>query len=252
MTVNVTDVQVLDNPTAFLNPFQFEISFECLTALQDDLEWKVIYVGSAVDEKCDQVLDSVQVGPLQAGFMKFVFQVCTPFTDFPILFLTRNFLDFEFQVDPPDWGKIPAADLLEVTVVLLTCSYRSKEFIRVGYYVANEYTDPELKENPPAVPVIEKIQRHILADQPRVTKWQICWDDQPIAAAPSSDITVQQNTSATPTTPADTDATMMDEVLGQGDSMHSIADDHQQQQQAQQQYLTAMHQNQTLTPVVGI
>eukprot|EP00301_Raphidiophrys_heterophryoidea_P018588 c3587_g1_i1.p1 GENE.c3587_g1_i1~~c3587_g1_i1.p1 ORF type:complete len:248 (-),score=62.24 c3587_g1_i1:174-863(-) len=229
MTVNVTDVQVLDNPTAFLNPFQFEISFECLTALQDDLEWKVIYVGSAVDEKCDQVLDSVQVGPLQAGFMKFV-----------------------FQVDPPDWGKIPAADLLEVTVVLLTCSYRSKEFIRVGYYVANEYTDPELKENPPAVPVIEKIQRHILADQPRVTKWQICWDDQPIAAAPSSDITVQQNTSATPTTPADTDATMMDEVLGQGDSMHSIADDHQQQQQAQQQYLTAMHQNQTLTPVVGI
>jgi len=133
MTINVTDVQVLDNPSNFMNPFQFEISFECLTALQDDLEWKLIYVGSAEDDKCDQVLDSVQVGPVQSGFMKFV-----------------------FQVDPPDSSKIPVSDLLEVTVVLLTCSYRGKEFIRVGYYVANEYMEPELKETPPAVPVLEK------------------------------------------------------------------------------------------------
>ena len=36
-----------------------------------------------------------------------------------------------------------------VTVVLLTCAYRSQEFIRVGYYVNNEYENPELKENPP-------------------------------------------------------------------------------------------------------
>lgn len=28
--INVTDVQVLDNPTKFTNPFQFEITFECL------------------------------------------------------------------------------------------------------------------------------------------------------------------------------------------------------------------------------
>jgi hypothetical protein len=28
--INVTNVQVLDNPTKFTNPFQFEITFECL------------------------------------------------------------------------------------------------------------------------------------------------------------------------------------------------------------------------------
>ena len=36
-------------------------------------------------------------------------------------------------------------DVVGVTVILLTCSYRSQEFIRVGYYVCNEYTDPELQ-----------------------------------------------------------------------------------------------------------
>lgn len=44
-----------------------------------------------------------------------------------------------------------------MTVVLLTCSYRDKEFVRVGYYVNNEYTEEEMKENPPARPVIEKV-----------------------------------------------------------------------------------------------
>jgi len=33
--VNITNVAVLDNPTAFLNPFQFEISYECLVPLDD-------------------------------------------------------------------------------------------------------------------------------------------------------------------------------------------------------------------------
>ena len=33
--VNVTNVTVLDNPSMFLNPFQFEISYECLVPLND-------------------------------------------------------------------------------------------------------------------------------------------------------------------------------------------------------------------------
>jgi histone chaperone ASF1 len=47
--------------------------------------------------------------------------------------------------------------------------------VRVGYYVNNEYTDPELAENPPARPVIEKIKRNILAEKPRVTRFAIKW-----------------------------------------------------------------------------
>ena len=40
-----------------------------------DIEWKVIYIGSAEDEAYDQTLDSVLIGPLQVGSMKFVLEV---------------------------------------------------------------------------------------------------------------------------------------------------------------------------------
>ena len=40
-----------------------------------DLEWKIIYVGSASSETHDQVLDTVLVGPIPVGRHKFVFQV---------------------------------------------------------------------------------------------------------------------------------------------------------------------------------
>lgn len=50
-----------------------------------------------------------------------------------------------------------------VTVVLITCTYRGQEFIRIGYYVNNEYTDPELRENPPLKPDYAQVtNRHIL------------------------------------------------------------------------------------------
>lgn len=59
----------------------------------------------------------------------------------------------------------------------MTCSYRQQEFVRVGYFINNEYTDPELRENPPSQPIFEKVQRIILADKPRVTRFKINWDD---------------------------------------------------------------------------
>lgn len=40
-----------------------------------DLEWQIIYVGSASDDTCDQTLDSVLVGPVQQGRHRFVFEV---------------------------------------------------------------------------------------------------------------------------------------------------------------------------------
>ena len=71
---------------------------------------------------------------------------------------------FFIQADPPEPSKIPREDAVGVTVVLLTCSYRKAEFIRVGYYVNNEYFDPELKENPPAEPDFEKVFTIFLED----------------------------------------------------------------------------------------
>lgn len=82
-----------------------------------------------------------------------------------------------FQADPPDVSRIPEQDALGVTIVLLTCAYRGQEFVRVGYFINNDYSDQELRENPPAKPLFDKMTRNILATKPRVTRFKINWDD---------------------------------------------------------------------------
>lgn len=77
------------------------------------------------------------------------------------------------QADPPDPSKIREEDIIGVTVLLLTCSYLGQEFVRVGYYVNNDYDDEQLREEPPPKLLIDKVQRNILADKPRVTKFPI-------------------------------------------------------------------------------
>ncbi len=46
-----------------------------LCPLPTDLEFKVVYVGSAESETTDQVLESVMVGPVPMGASKFVLEV---------------------------------------------------------------------------------------------------------------------------------------------------------------------------------
>lgn len=77
------------------------------------------------------------------------------------------------QADPPDPSKIPEEDIIGVTVLLLTCSYMGQEFVRVGYYVNNDYDDEQLREEPPSKVLIDRVQRNILSDKPRVTKFPI-------------------------------------------------------------------------------
>ena len=71
-----------------------------------------------------------------------------------------------------------------ITVILITCVYRGNEFIRIGYYVNNEYDTQELRDVNPDPPVIDHLVRNILADKPRVTRFPIAWDETPVEAAP--------------------------------------------------------------------
>lgn len=90
---------------------------------------------------------------------------------------------FVFEADPPSTANIPSSEILGVTVILLTCSYDGREFVRVGYYVNNEYVDETLQNEPPAKPVVEKVRRSILAEKPRVTRFAIKWDTEESAPA---------------------------------------------------------------------
>ncbi|OQO01551.1 Histone chaperone asf1 [Cryoendolithus antarcticus] len=177
-TVSLLNVSVRNNPAAFDAPYEFEITFECLEPLQKDLEWKLTYVGSATSSEHDQELDSLLVGPIPVGVNKFV-----------------------FEADPPDLSRIPDTEILGVTVILLTCSYDNREFVRVGYYVNNEYTDESLVEEPPAKPILEKVRRSILAEKPRVTRFAIKWDSEESAPAEfppeQPDVDAQEDDGAT-------------------------------------------------------
>ncbi|OXV11461.1 hypothetical protein Egran_00781 [Elaphomyces granulatus] len=158
--VSLLGVKIVNNPAPFLSPYEFEITFECLEQLQKDLEWKLTYVGSATSSEHDQELDSLLVGPIPVGVNKFI-----------------------FEADPPDLKRIPASEILGVTVILLTCSYDGREFVRVGYYVNNEYDSEELNQDPPAKPIIERVRRNVLAEKPRVTRFAIKWDSEEAAPA---------------------------------------------------------------------
>jgi histone chaperone ASF1 len=116
------------------------------------LEWKVIYVGCAEDSLQDQTLEEVMVGPVPVGMNKFV-----------------------LQADAPDPAHLAEHDLIGVTVVLVTCSFMDHEFVRIGYYVNNEYTEPYEEGSLPNPIDITKLRRNILAAEPRVTRFAIDW-----------------------------------------------------------------------------
>jgi len=122
--VEVLGVKVNKPEGTFVDDFSFEITFEAHRDLPKDLEWKIIYVGSASTSQHDQTLDSVFVGPIKPGKNRFA-----------------------FPAPPPDPKKIPKNELLGVTIVLLTCSYDDQEFIRIGYYVSNSVPGQEVNRN---------------------------------------------------------------------------------------------------------
>ncbi|GAA6044272.1 hypothetical protein JCM8097_002102 [Rhodosporidiobolus ruineniae] len=181
--INISDVTVLNNPAPFTDPYVFKITFECMAPLQDDLEWKLTYVGSAESESFDQELDTCMVGPVPVGVNS-----------------------FEFEAAAPLPSRIPPSDLVGVTVILLTCAYNDQEFVRIGYYVNTEYGDPALKTQhdaaqedgaqergisaPDPTQHIDKLVRSVLADKPRVTKFNITWDT-PVAAPSSAAVATQ-------------------------------------------------------------
>lgn len=78
-----------------------------------------------------------------------------------------------------------------MTVILLTCSYAEQEFVRIGYYVNTEYGDPALKARfdasleddaaakglvaPDPAKHVDALVRSVLAEKPRVTRFNIKW-----------------------------------------------------------------------------
>jgi histone chaperone ASF1 len=80
---------------------------------------------------------------------------------------------FDFMAPAPAHDLLPSVEseeILGVTVIIITASYRDKEFVRVGYYVNTYYEDEALKEEPPAQVQWDKLHRNVLIEKPKVTR----------------------------------------------------------------------------------
>ncbi|CCM05921.1 uncharacterized protein FIBRA_08159 [Fibroporia radiculosa] len=178
--VTIRNVEFLNNPARFLDPYHFRVTFECIAPLPEDLEWRLIYVSSPGNEELDQELDDCLVGPVPAGV---------------------NAFDFEGSAPSP--SKIPPEDVLGVAALILTGSYKEQEFVRVGYYQNTEYDNEEMKEALPDPIRFDRLVRDINS-KPRVTRFQIKWDISP--PQPGHTVSVGAATSAAVPSANDLDA----------------------------------------------
>jgi len=157
-SINILNIIPNNTTSKFTDPFSFEIIFEVLSNLKKEIEWKMIYIGSAEDKKYDQILETIEIdGPFHLGSMK-----------------------FEFKGEAPDISKIPESEVLGVTAIILCCSYNNQEFFRCGYYLNNIYDNEEMNMNPPEKVDKDRIIRSLLADKPRITRFDIEWDNENI------------------------------------------------------------------------
>ena len=155
-SINILNIIPKNITSKFTDPFSFEVIFEVLSELKKEIEWKRIYIGSAEDKKYDQILETIEIdGPFKLGSMK-----------------------FEFIGEAPDIKQIPESEILGVTAVILCCSYNNQEFFRCGYYLNNVYDNEEMNLNPPEKVDQSRIIRSLLADKPRITRFDIEWDSE--------------------------------------------------------------------------
>lgn len=94
--ITLDNITVKNTPSLFSDCIDFEVTFSTLDELKYPLNWKVIYVGSALNEEYDQVLEEFEINPI----------------------LTTCTSKFEISCAPPNAHKIPKNELL-----CMICSY---------------------------------------------------------------------------------------------------------------------------------
>lgn len=152
--INVTGVSLVDQAMAsFQSPFKFNVALECFQNT-DNVSWDVTYTdGDKMESLLTTSPSAVNVG---VHTVPLVTKAPTSLanTDIPML---------------QAGGKESAA-------VIISGKKGDEEFVRVGYFVANGYTDPELIANPPAQLNLHKLSRNIL-DSPLITTFDVKWDN---------------------------------------------------------------------------
>ena len=154
-SVNILNIIPKNPVTKFTEPYSFEIILEILSELKKDIEMKMVYITSQ-NEKEDQILGEIQIEPPnQLGKMK-----------------------FQFDGECPKVNLIPENDVVGVAAILLCCSYNGQEFFRCGYYLNVTYDNEEMNINRPEKVDVNHLVRNLLADKPRIVRYEIDWEGE--------------------------------------------------------------------------
>lgn len=151
--VQLLEIELLgSNPDSYSTKMQWRMRLEAARGLSEPLSISFVWVGSASSSSFDQILDDFEVGPLEAGVT-----------------------EFHLECDAPQMELVPPADVLGVTILLVSFQYRSQEFLRVGYYTQVAYFDAHLNQYPPEDHKVDLLGRFIAMPQPAVTTLPIHW-----------------------------------------------------------------------------
>jgi len=148
-SVEILGVKILKNQLKINENFPVQILFEIKVALKEKLEIKFVYVQSPGDINKDQELGIYEIPGDKKGKFKVNFLLNTPSLYFP-----------------------ESLDSFGITLLLIQFSYNKIEFTRVGYYVNNYLKGPIERDSEAKIFIkTSLIQRSILIDEPRVTKF---------------------------------------------------------------------------------
>uniref|UniRef100_A0A0N4ZMR6 Histone chaperone asf1 n=1 Tax=Parastrongyloides trichosuri TaxID=131310 RepID=A0A0N4ZMR6_PARTI len=168
--ISVTSVELTNNPAPFNDKLHFSITFNCVEAINKPLSFDIVYIGCPNDTEHDQVLDTITVPEVTVGNHTVT-----------------------VEVDPPVADKIPKDDFVGVTAIMLKAFYNGQLFNKISWYCVIEYTDPELMENKPENPIIEKLQRRVIFDEPRNVIYNIKWHENDVDEEPTNTEEVEES-----------------------------------------------------------
>lgn len=117
----------------YTDPITFAVTVDCTAPVQDDILFRVVYIGDTYSDAYDQVLAEATVGPLAEG--RQAFQLCTV---------------------PIDLTRIPIRRLFGLSSLMVVANCRDQEFFRLGYIVSVTYpglSDEDLQDSEDRKPI---------------------------------------------------------------------------------------------------
>lgn len=153
--ISVTNIKMANPVSKLSDPIRLTVNFESLQQLKCIITWKAIYVGNPDNSEYDQVIDTVDMEGTEKG-------MC----------------EFDWELDPPDYTKLPSEfDIFDTSVLMILVYVAGQEFFRCSYLTTHVYTNEKYAEEPPETVKWDEVERRINAAKPIIAASEIDWKD---------------------------------------------------------------------------